>query len=169
MEKKQDQEFNTKVDENKVYLTKESVDAYKDELNRLINVERQKIIEEIKDARAQGDLSENSEYDSAREKQGQIEDRIKEIEYILENYVEIQNNSNSKKVSIGSNILLKRLDNNLDFEVKIVGTHEADPFSNKISYLSPISVGIMNAKIGDIREIDAPNKYEVKIVKFLEN
>ncbi|AAT27921.1 transcription elongation factor GreA [[Mycoplasma] mobile] len=162
-------EFDAQVNDGKLYLTLESVETYKTELNNLINVERPKIIEEIKDARAQGDLSENSEYDSAREKQGQIEDRIKEIEYILENYTEIQNASKSKKVTIGSKVLLKRIDNKKQFEVKIVGTLETDPFLNKISYSSPISQGIMGSKIGDVREINAPTKYEVEILKFLDN
>ena len=90
---------------SKILLTKEAIKELKDELKHLVEVKRPEVIQEIKDARAQGDLSENAEYDAAREKQGQIEDRILEIEKTLENAQEIKSNKKDT-IAIGSTVVL---------------------------------------------------------------
>lgn len=147
----------------KILLTKESISELKAELKHLIEVARPEIIEEIKDARAQGDLSENAEYDAAREKQGQIEDRILELEAMLENVEELKHHRKDI-ISIGTTVKIKLLNSNSEQTYSIVSTFEADPFENKISNQSPLAQAIMGKTKGDVVLVDAPQKYEVEIV-----
>ena len=147
----------------KILLTKESISELKAELKHLIEVARPEIIEEIKDARAQGDLSENAEYDAAREKQGQIEDRILELEAMLENVEELKHHRKDI-ISIGTTVKIKLLNSNSEQTYSIVSTFEADPFENKISNQSPLAQAIMGKTKGDVVLVDAPQKYEVEII-----
>ena len=147
----------------KILLTKESISELKAELKHLIEVARPEIIEEIKDARAQGDLSENAEYDAAREKQGQIEDRILELEAMLENVEELKHHRKDI-ISIGTTVKIKLLNSNSEQIYSIVSTFEADPFENKISNQSPLAQAIMGKTKGDVVLVDAPQKYEVEII-----
>lgn len=149
----------------KILLTKESISELKAELKHLIEVARPEIIEEIKDARAQGDLSENAEYDAAREKQGQIEDRILELEAMLENVEELKHHRKDI-ISIGTTVKIKLLSSNSEQTYSIVSTFEADPFENKISNQSPLAQAIMGKTKGDVVLVDAPQKYEVEIVEI---
>ena len=149
----------------KILLTKESISELKAELKHLIEVARSEIIEEIKDARAQGDLSENAEYDAAREKQGQIEDRILELEAMLENVEELKHHRKDI-ISIGTTVKIKLLNSNSEQTYSIVSTFEADPFENKISNQSPLAQAIMGKTKGDVVLVDAPQKYEVEIVEI---
>lgn len=153
------------MENKKILLTKESIKDIKDELNHLIKVERPKIIQEIKDARAQGDLSENAEYDAAREKQGQIEDRIAELEKMLDNVQELKGNTNNI-ISIGSKIIVKMIATGEKEEYSIVSTFEADPFENKISNQSPLALAVIGKTKGDKIWVDAPQKYEVEIIEI---
>ncbi|UVD81635.1 transcription elongation factor GreA [Mycoplasma iguanae] len=146
------------------FLTQESLDAYKAELENLITVERTKVIEEIKEARSQGDLSENAEYDAAREKQGIIESRIAEIEYILSR-AQILKSSNAKTVSLGSKVKVLNLNTQEELSFQIVGSLNADPFEAKISNLSPLAQAILGHKKDDEVEVDAPEKYTAKILE----
>lgn len=151
----------------KILITVDSKKKYESELERLINVDRQEVIQEIKDARGQGDLSENAEYDSAREKQGQIEARISEIEHILANAEVIKTKEgNIDKVTIGSFVTIKDLSvKNAEPErYHIVGKLDVNPLENKISDISPLAKTIMGRKVGDICEVEAPNKYKVEII-----
>ena len=147
----------------KILLTKEALKELRDELKYLIEVKRPEVIQEIKDARAQGDLSENAEYDAAREKQGQIEDRIAEIEKTLENAQEIKSNKKDI-ISIGSIVTLDNKFTNQKETYSIVSTYEADPFENKISNKSPLALSLMGKSKGDVVIVEAPTKYEVKIL-----
>ena len=149
----------------KILLTKESISELKAELKHLIEVARPEIIEEIKDARAQGDLSENAEYDAAREKQGQIEDRILELEAMLENVEELKHHRKDI-ISIGTTVKIKLLNSNSEQTYSIVSTFESDPFENKISNQSPLAQAIMGKTKGDVVLVDAPQKYEVEIVEI---
>ena len=150
--------------EKEVYLTSEGFIKLEEELDHLKKVEIPEVIEAIKEARALGDLSENAEYSSAREKQGKLEARIKEIEYILEHATIIENN-NDGKVRVGSNITIKYVEDDEEEEYSIVGTNEADPFSNKISNESPIAVAVMGKSKGDVVSVDSPNgSFDVEIV-----
>ncbi|QJG67024.1 transcription elongation factor GreA [Mycoplasma phocoenae] len=150
--------------EEKIYLTQESLDDYKNELNHLQNVLRPQVIEEIKEARGQGDLSENAEYDAARDKQAQVEGRIAEIQHILENYELIVEGKKANIVTIGSYVKIHNKDDeSVVKEFQIVGALDADPFNKKISNHTPLAKACLGQKVGDIVEVDAPIKYEVKI------
>ena len=147
-----------------LYLTQEGLDELKKELDELILVKRPEVINALKDARAQGDLSENAEYDAARTDQAIVESRIKELETMLERAVVITK-VDTDVVSIGSKVTLQYIDDNDTEEYSIVGSSEADPFTNKISNESPIAKAIMGLKIGSVVSVDSPNgKYDVKIL-----
>lgn len=151
--------------EKEIYLTSEGFLKLEEEVDNLKKVERPRVIKAIKEARAQGDLSENAEYSAARDEQGKLEARIKEIEYTLEHAVIIENN-NDGKVSIGSVVTIKYEEDDEVEEYSIVGTNEADPFSNKISNESPIAVAIMGKKQGDEVTVESPNgSFKIEIVK----
>ncbi len=151
--------------EKEIYLTSEGFLKLEEELDNLKKVERPEVIEAIKEARALGDLSENAEYSSARERQGKLEARIKEIEYTLEHATIIENNSDGK-VCVGSVITIKYLEDDEDEEYSIVGTNEADPFENKISNESPIAQAVMGKKVGDKVSVESPNgSFDIEIIK----
>lgn len=148
-----------------IYLTSEGFLKLEEELNEAKTVKRPEIINAIKEARALGDLSENAEYSSAREMQGKLEARIKEIEYTLEHAIIIENN-NDGKVRVGSVVTIKYEDDDEEEEYTIVGTNEADPFENKISNESPIAVAVMGKKQGDKVSVESPNgSFDIEIVK----
>lgn len=149
---------------NTVYLTQQGLDDLKKELDDLINIRRPENIIAIKEARSLGDLSENAEYDAARNEQAEIEGRIKQIEKMLEN-VSIITNVDTDKVSIGNTVSIKYVDDDEEDEYKIVGSQEADPFESKISNESPIAQALFNHKVGDIVTVESPNgNYEVEII-----
>ena len=154
------------MEKTKTLLTEQGYQELRDELDYLINVKRPENIKAIKDARSLGDLSENADYDAARNEQAEIEGRIKQLEKLLEN-VEIIDNSNQSKenVGIGSKVEIKYLDGSDDVEeYTIVGSQEADPFAFKISNESPIAKALFNHRVGDIVDVDSPNGiYQVKI------
>ncbi|TPI01284.1 transcription elongation factor GreA [Mycoplasma struthionis] len=150
--------------QEKIYLTRESLQEYQRKLTHLQEVERPQVIEEIKEARNQGDLSENAEYDAARDKQAAIENEILEIQHILENAEIIDETSkNSNIVKIGSSVNVFNLSDNKKYNVTIVGALDADPFNDKISNSSPLARAILGREVGEILEVEAPKKYRVKI------
>ena len=150
--------------EKELYLTEEGLEEVKKELEELKLVKRPEVINALKDARAQGDLSENAEYDAARSEQAVVESRIKELEVMLERAVVITK-VDTDVVSIGTKVTLEYVDDDDTEEYSIVGSQEADPFSNKISNESPIAKAIMGLKVGSVVSVDSPNgKYDVKIL-----
>ena len=152
------------ANKNTVYLTQEGLDDLKKELDDLINVRRPANIQAIKEARSLGDLSENAEYDAARNEQAQIEARIQQLEKMLEN-VSIITEVNTDTVSIGNTVSIKYVDDDEEDEYKIVGSQEADPFESKISNESPIAQALFDHKVGDIVTVESPNgNYEVEII-----
>ena len=152
---------------NTVYLTQEGLNELKAELDNLINVRRPENIQAIKEARSLGDLSENAEYDAARNEQAQIEARIKQLEKMLEN-VSIITETSKDKVGIGSTVVIKYVDDDdEEDEYKIVGSQEADPFESKISNESPIAKALLEHKVGDVVTVESPNgSYEIEIVEI---
>ena len=153
---------------NKVYLTNEGFLEIEEELNHLKEVKRPEIIKALKDARALGDLSENADYDAARNEQAQVEGRIKELELILEK-AELIEKRDTDKVGLGTTVKIKYEDDDDDEieEYRIVGSKEADPSNNKISNESPLAMAIMNAKVGDTCTVNSPNgSYNVKIIEI---
>jgi len=151
---------------NTVYLTQEGLDELKKELDNLINVRRPENIQAIKEARSLGDLSENAEYDAARNEQAQIEGRIKQLEKMLEN-VSIIAEVSTDVVGIGNTVSIRYVEDGEEDEYKIVGSQEADPFESKISNESPIARALFDHKVGDIVTVESPNgSYEVEIIEI---
>lgn len=150
--------------ENALVLTAEGFLKLEEELNELKTVRRPEIIRAIKDARAQGDLSENADYDAARAEQGQVEARIKELEYRLE-HSEIIKAAEKGIVSLGSVVTV--IDEDDDEETyTIVGSVEADLFNNKVSNESPLGSALIGHKEGDTVTVEAPNgSYELTVTK----
>lgn len=148
-----------------ILLTSEGFLELEEELDNLKTKERPSVIEAIKEARAQGDLSENADYDAARNKQAEVEARIKEIEYMLQN-AKIIEKSAEGAVGLGSKVDILYVDDDESETYYIVGSTEADPLENKISNESPIGKAIIGKKEGDTVEIESPNgNYKIKIVK----
>lgn len=154
-------------DKKPIYLTQKGFDELKVELDELINVKRPANIIAIKEARALGDLSENADYDSARDEQAQIEGRIQKIEKMLEAAVIIEETAKDQ-VGIGSTVQIKYMDEDDEVdEYQIVGSQEADPFMSKISNESPIAQALLNKKVGDIVTVESPNgSYQVEITEI---
>ncbi len=136
------------------------------ELNDLKLNKRPEIIQALKEARAQGDLSENADYDAARNAQAELEGKIKELEYMLEN-AKIIDNNNKDVINIGSTITICYIDDNEEEEYKIVGSMESDPMNNKISNESPIGKAVIGKKVNDVVSVESPNgAFEIKILKI---
>lgn len=151
---------------NAVYMTQEGLDEMKKELDYLKNVRRPEVIEALKEARALGDLSENAEYDAARNEQAQVESKIQELEVLVEN-VQVIESVKTDSVQIGTHVKIEYVSDGETEEYMIVGSKEADPFSNKISNESPIAKAIIGLKVDDIVTVDSPNgKYDVKVVEI---
>ena len=131
---------------NKIIMTQEGLDSLKNEYKDLTEVKRRVVAQKIKDAVALGDLSENGEYDSARDLQAEIEGRILELNEILKR-VEVSDGVNTNSVSVGSKVKVKIASN--EFEFHLVGAPEADPSMGKISHESPIGKAMMNKRKGD--------------------
>ena len=146
-------------------LTAEGYLELETELNELKNVKRKEVIIALKEARAMGDLSENADYDAARNDQAQIEARIKELEYKLEHSKIVDTKKNKNSIGIGSVVTIKDDDGDEE-EYKIVSSVEADPFNNKISVESPIGTAIKGHKSGDTVLVESPNGgYNITILK----
>ena len=146
-----------------IYLTQEGLDELKKELDHLKFEKRPEVINALKDARALGDLSENAEYDAARQEQAIVEGRIAELEVMIENAVVIEKKA-TDEVAIGTKVKIEYVDDKETDEYSIVGSKEADPFLNKISNESPIAQALMNHKVGDVVTVESPNgSYEVEI------
>lgn len=151
--------------DEKILMTPQGFLALEEELNELKEVRRPAVIKAIKEARALGDLSENAEYDTAKNEQAYVEARIKEIEYKLE-HSDVQEGKKDE-VSVGSTVKIKYVDDDEEEEYKMVGSLEADPLENKISNESPIGAALFGKKVGDITEVSSPNgNYKVEIISI---
>ena len=147
-----------------IYLTEQGLKELNDELEQLKTVKRPEIIQALKEARSLGDLSENADYDAARNEQAITEGRIKELELMIENAEIISGESNGKVV-IGSTVEINYIDDGEEETYTIVGSQESDPFQNKISNECPLAMALLGKKINDIATVDSPTgKYDVKIV-----
>ena len=133
-------------------ITAEGLQKLEEELAQRKSVIREEILQRIKEARAQGDLSENSEYDQAKEDQGKNESRIVELEQMIKTAVIIDTSASSKegKVSLGCTVVLKDMETDEEETYTLFGTTEADPFDNKISNESPVGKAVIGKKIGDV-------------------
>lgn len=140
-----------------VYLTPEGKKELDDKLAYLKNIRRTEIAELISEARAQGDLSENAEYDAAKELQAKNEYEIAEVEAMLKNAIVIEGAaSDSNTVAVGVTVMLRNLTAKKDVEYQIVGAAEADPLKKRISNNSPVGAGLIGHKVGETVEIITP-------------
>ena len=140
----------------KNWITKEGYEAKKARLEYLTTVERQEIIKKIGEAKEQGDLSENAEYEAAREEQGTIEGEISKLEAELKNCQIIDEEKSDDKVVFGSVVTLKDLEYDEELEYKLVGPLEASILDNKISIESPIGKLILGRHVGDTVSAASP-------------
>ncbi len=136
--------------EKQILLTYDGIQALEKELEELKTVERNKVAIELKEARAQGDLSENAEYDAAKDRQAEIETRIVEIEKMLKNVILIDAEDDQTDI-VKPGYKVKLQDHEYDEEVEylIVGSTEADPVNGKISNESPVGAALLGHKVGD--------------------
>ncbi|MFY7810708.1 MAG: transcription elongation factor GreA [Flavobacterium sp.] len=140
------------------YYTAEGLKKLKDELDHLKNVERPNASQAIADARDKGDLSENAEYDAAKEAQGMLEMRISKLEEVYASARILDDSQlDLSKVLVLSTVKLKVISNNMTVKYKLVAESEADLKTGKISVTSPIGKGLLGKKVGDIAEIQVPN------------
>lgn len=152
-------------DSKKFVMTYEGVKKLEEELDYLKTIKRVDIKEKIKVARSFGDLSENAEYDEAKNEQAFVEGRIAQLENMLKNAVVVdEGDISTDKVSVGSIVKVKDYDFDEEMDLYIVGSAEADPMENKISNESPVGKALIGKKVGDIIEVPVPdgvNKYEI--------
>ncbi len=140
------------------YYTAEGLKNLKDELNHLRDIERPKASQAIAEARDKGDLSENAEYDAAKEAQGLLELKISKMEETLSNARLIDESQlDTSKVLVLSTVKLKNMNNNMEMSYTLVAESEADLKSGKISVNSPIGRGLLGKVVGDVAEITVPN------------
>jgi transcription elongation factor GreA len=152
-------------------MTKEGHDKLQEEVNHLKSVERPRIVEAIKVAREMGDLKENAEYQEAKNEQGLIEARIRDIEGKLSNaqVIDISAMENNGRVIFGAAVTIMNLASDEEFTYKIVGEDEANLKENKLSVTSPIARGVVGKEEGDIVKIETPNglvEYEIVQVEY---
>ncbi len=150
----------------KIFVTQEGLDELKQELENLIHVVRQEVIEDLKAARAQGDLSENADYDAARDRQAQVEARISQIENMLKNVEIIEESKTGKVVRLGSTVQILDMQTNETIIYSIVGSVESDPLNGKLSNVTPLAVAILDKRVGAVVEVPVADPYKVKILKI---
>lgn len=152
-------------------MTRQGYEELKERLRRLKSVDRQEVIQEIAAAAAHGDLSENAEYDAAKEKQGFLEGRIRDIEKKLSNATVIDPARLSEdKVVFGATVVLEDIDRDVRVTYQIVGADEADVAAGKISIASPIARALIGRQEGDCVEVRTPGglrSYELLEIQYL--
>lgn len=154
--------------EKKNILTYEGLKALEDELQDLKVNKRREVATKIKEAREQGDLSENAEYDAAKDEQRDIELRIEEIDKILKNAeVVVEEDVDANVINVGSQVKLLDMEFEEEMEYKIVGSTEVDCLNGKISNESPVGMALIGAKVGDVVEVEVPSG-DVVQYKILE-
>ena len=159
------------MQEKKNILTYEGLRKYEDELHELKVVRRQEVAQKIKEAREQGDLSENAEYDAAKDEQRDIEARIEELEAILKNAeVVVEDEADTEKINVGCKVDVLDLEFDEEVTFQIVGSTEANSLQNMISNESPLGKALMGSKVGDLVDVEAPvGMMQYKILKIERN
>lgn len=153
-------------------MTVRGAQRLREELHNLKTIERPNVIQAIAEARAQGDLSENAEYDAARERQGFVEGRIKELEGSISNaqIIDPKELDVQGKVVFGATVQIEDLDDGNNVTYQIVGDLEADIRSNLISVSSPVARALIGKEVGDVVEVNAPGgtrEYEIVDIKYI--
>jgi len=140
-----------------IYLSQEGLDNLKSELNKLKSVDRPNIINQIAEARDKGDLSENAEYDAAKEAQGLLESRIVKLENDIASSRVLDKITDTSTVHLLTEVVIKNLQNGMEMKYAIVSESEADLKNKKISVESPIGKGLMGKSVGDVARIEVPS------------
>ena len=141
--------------EKKNILTYAGLKQYEDELQNLKVVKRKEVAQKIKEAREQGDLSENAEYDAAKDEQRDIELRIEELEKLLKNAeVVVEEEIDLEKINIGCKVKVFEIEEDEEMEFRIVGSTEANSLQNKISNESPVGQALLGKKVGDVVDVE---------------
>ena len=144
-------------------MSREGFQKLQDELEYLVTIRRKEVAEKLKEARSYGDLSENAEYDEAKNEQGKLYSRIAELEEIIKHAVVVTGDSYAAdEVSPGCRFIVKDLEEDEEEEYHFVGSQEADPMDGKISDESPFGKAMLGKKVGDVVEVEAP----IGIVKY---
>ena len=150
-----------------IYLSQEGFDNLKSELNKLKSVDRPNIINQIAEARDKGDLSENAEYDAAKEAQGLLESRIVKLENDIASSRVLDKITDTSTVHLLTEVVIKNLQNGMEMKYAIVSESEADLKNKKISVESPIGKGLMGKSVGDVARIEVPSGViEFKIMQI---
>lgn len=144
------------MEEGKRLLTQSGYEKLQSELEDLKVNARKEIAEKIKEARAQGDLSENAEYDAALDEQRDIEARIVEIEEILKNSIVMEEHPDDGSINIGSRVTIREVGTDFDMDIDIVGASEANSLKGRISNESPVGMALMRRKAGESVVVDTP-------------
>ena len=154
--------------DKKNILTYQGLKKLEDELQELKVVRRKEVAAKIKEAREQGDLSENAEYDAAKDEQRDIEARIEDIEKILKNAeVVVEEEVDLDKISIGCNVKILDIEFDEELEYKIVGSTEANSLKGKISNESPVGKALLGKQVGDIVKVETPSgEFEYKVLSI---
>ena len=142
---------------SKIYLSQQGYDSLKNELHKLKTIDRPNIINQIAEARDKGDLSENAEYDAAKEAQGLLESRIAKLEEDLVNARVIERATDVSKVHLLSTVIIKRQNTDVNMTYTIVSESEANLAEKKISITSPIGKSLLGRSVGDLVEVSTPN------------
>jgi transcription elongation factor GreA len=151
-----------------IFLTPVGFRKLEEELEYLKTVRRREVAERIRQAKEFGDLSENSEYEDAKNEQAFVEGRIRELEVLLRNARVIAENGSNGIVEIGSRVRLRDLGTGEEFEFQIVGSAEADPTQNRISHKSPVGQAVLGRRPGEVVEVQTPGGRAVyEIVQIL--
>jgi len=149
----------------KVLVTQQGLEELKKEQEHLIHVVRKEVIEDLKNARAQGDLSENADYDAARDQQARVEARIQELEEMLNNVEIISESKGGKRlVKLGSTVKILDMEDNTEETYIIVGSVEADPLNGMLSNVTPLAEALLEHKIGDVVTVTVDEPYQVKVL-----
>ncbi|MHC1736038.1 MAG: transcription elongation factor GreA [Erysipelotrichaceae bacterium] len=153
--------------QEKVLVTQDGYQELLKEQANLIHVIRKEVIEDLQAARAQGDLSENADYDAARDRQARVEARIRELEMMLNNIEIIDDKMRgSKVVKLGAKIVILDLETNEEESYIIVGSVESDPLNGKLSNVTPMAVALMEHRVGDEVTVAVENPYRVRILSI---
>ena len=159
------------MEEKKNLLTYAGLKKLEDELHDLKVVKRKEVAEKIKEAREQGDLSENAEYDAAKDEQRDIEARIEEIEKILKNAeVVVEDEVDDGKISVGCKVQVLDMEYDEEMEFQLVGSTEANSLQGKISNESPVGKALIGAKQGDVVDVEVGDSVmQYKVLKIEKN
>ena len=157
------------MDNKIIYLSEQGFNDLKNELNHLVTIDRPNIIKQIAEARDKGDLSENAEYDAAKEAQGLLEAKISKLELDLSNArILDESNVDTSTVRLLTHVTIENLENSMQMSYIIVSESEADITAKKISSSSPIGKGLLGKKEGDVVDINVPNgtvKFKIISIK----